>query len=111
MHTVAETSEFARRARTLLTEQERFALIAWLSEHPQAGVVLEGTGGVRKLRWARQGAGKSGGVRVIYYYHNEGLPLYLLTLYGKNEQDNLSAAQRNELGKFVQLLVRAAGLN
>jgi hypothetical protein len=61
------------------------------------------------VRWAREGKGKSGGVRVIYYYHREGMPLYLLTLYGKSEKDNLSAGERNDLAKLVRLLVLAAG--
>ena len=51
-----------------------------LAARPKAGVLIEGTGGVRKLRWARDGRGKSGGVRVIYYFHSEAMPLYLLTM-------------------------------
>lgn len=109
MITIAETTEYARRAKKLLAEQERSELISYLAAHPEAGDVMEGTGGVRKVRWAREGRGKSGGVRVIYYYHSEGMPLYLLTLYGKSEKDNLSAGERNDLAKLVSLLVRAAG--
>lgn len=108
MITVAETTEYARRARKLLSEPERNDLITCLAAHPEAGDVMEGTGGVRKVRWAREGKGKSGGVRVIYFYHNEGMPLYLLTLYGKSEKENLSAGERNDLSKLVSLLVRAA---
>lgn len=108
MITVAETTEYARRARKLLSEQERSDLIAYLAVYPEAGDVMEGTGGVRKVRWARDSRGKSGGVRVIYFYHCEGMPLYLLTLYGKSEKENLSAAERNALAKLVSLLVRAA---
>lgn len=70
---------------------------------------MEATGGVRKVRWAREGKGKSGGVRIIYFYYNEGMPLYLLTLYGKSEKDNLSASERNDLAKLVSLLLQAAG--
>lgn len=109
MITVAETSEYARRARKLLAEHERTKLIAFLATHPDAGDVLEGTGGVRKLRWGREGRGKSGGARIIYFYYNESMPLYLLTLYGKSEKDNLSAAERNNLAKLVDLLLQAAG--
>jgi len=109
MITVAETTEYARRAKKLLSEQERNDLIAFLAARPEAGDVMEGTGGVRKMRWAREGKGKSGGVRVIYYYHSEGMPLYLLTLYGKSEKDNLTAGERNDLAKLVKLLVVAAG--
>ena len=108
MITVAETTEYSRRAKKLLSEQERNDLIAYLAAHPEAGDVMEGTGGVRKVRWAREGKGKSGGVRVVYFYHNEGMPLYLLTLYGKSEKDNLSAGERNDLSKLVSILVRAA---
>ncbi len=109
MVTIAETSEYARRAGKLLSENERTELIYYLAGRPEAGVVMEGTGGVRKLRWAREGRGKSGGVRVIYFYYNDGMPLYLLTVYGKNEKDNLSAAERNELAKLTGLLVKTAG--
>ena len=66
---------------------------------------MEGTRGIRKLRWGRGGRGKSGGVRVIYYFFDEEMPLYLLTLFAKNEQENLSKAERNELGKLVDVLV------
>lgn len=109
MITVAETTEYARRSRKLLSENERAALISYLAAHPEAGDVIEGTGGVRKVRWAREGKGKSGGVRIIYFYYNKAMPLYLLTLYGKNEKNNLSAAERNDLAKLVDLLLRAAG--
>jgi len=72
---------------------------------------MEGTGGIRKLRWAREGKGKSGGVRIIYFYHNNEMPLYLLTLYGKNEKDDLSASERNALAKLARILVREAMKN
>ena len=105
MITVAETSEFARKARKLLSDEERQELVSYLSAHPSDGDILEGTGGIRKLRWARQGKGKSGGARVIYLYHNEDMPLYALTIYGKGEKDNLSHAERNELAKLVDILI------
>ena len=73
-------------------------------------MLLAGTGGVRKLRWAREGRGKSGGVRVIYYFHSERLPLYLLTIFGKNEKANLTKAEANALSKLVKLLVQATGI-
>lgn len=108
MITVAETGEFARRARKLLSEQERSELIAYIAAHLDAGDRLEGTGGVRKLRWARDSKGKSGGVRVIYFFHNEEMPLYLLTLYGKNDKANITATERNDLAKLVTILVKCA---
>ena len=105
MITVAETSEFIRKARKLLSDEERQELVSYLSAHPTAGDVMEGAGGIRKLRWARQGKGKSGGVRAIYLYYNEGMPLYALTIYGKGEKENLSQAERNELAKLVDILI------
>ena len=105
MITVAELPEYLRAAEKLLSEGERHDVIDYLSEHPRAGDLIEGTGGIRKLRWARGGRGKSGGVRVIYYVHSEIMPFYLLTLFGKNEQANLSKADRNALAKLVQILV------
>jgi mRNA-degrading endonuclease RelE of RelBE toxin-antitoxin system len=110
MHTVAEMPEFSRNAAGLLRGAEIQALINHLAEHPLAGVLLVGTGGVRKLRWAREGMGKSGGVRVIYYFHSERIPLYLLTVFGKNEKANLTKAEASALSKLVKLLVQATGI-
>jgi hypothetical protein len=107
MLTVAEVPEYIRRAEKLLTSDERLDLVNYLAVRPKAGVLLEGTGGVRKLRWSRQGMGKSGGVRVIYYYHSGAMPLYLLTLFAKNERANLTQAERNELAALVDELVSA----
>ena len=107
MLTVAELSEYIRTADKLLSEGERQDIIRYLAEHPKDGDIMEGTGGVRKLRWSRGGRGKSGGVRVIYYFHSEGVPLYLLTLFAKNERANLSKAERNDLAELVGLLVAA----
>lgn len=107
MQTVAELPEFIRNAKRLLNAEEIQDLISYLSEHPASGVLMAGTGGVRKLRWAREGMGKSGGVRVIYFFHSDRLPLYLLTIFGKNEKANLSKAEANALSKLVELLVKA----
>ena len=69
--TVIETQSFLRTAKALVSDEERMDLIAYLAENPTAGDIMEGTGGVRKVRWARRGGGKSGGFRVIYYYYSE----------------------------------------
>jgi hypothetical protein len=103
--TVAELPEYLRAAAKLLVEADRRAILEYLAAHPSAGDLMEGTGGVRKLRWARDGRGKSGGVRVIYYFHSEAMPLYLLTMFAKNERANLSKAERNALAELVDLLV------
>ena len=106
MITVAETESFQRKVGRLLTEDEKTELVAYLSMNPNAGVLIQGTGGIRKLRWARSGRGKSGGVRVVYYFHNEEMPLYLLTLFGKNEKANVSMEEKQLLSKAVKLLVK-----
>ncbi|MFQ5639293.1 MAG: type II toxin-antitoxin system RelE/ParE family toxin [bacterium] len=67
---------------------------------------MPGTGGVRKLRWSRKGRGKRGGVRVIYFFYDEEMPLFLLTIFGKGEKKNLSKAERNELAKLVKILIK-----
>lgn len=104
MQALAETPEYIRRAEKLLAEDERRDILNYLASHPKAGDLIEGTGGIRKLRWSRGGKGKSGGVRIIYYFHNETIPLYLLTLFAKNERANLSKAERNMLADLVDLL-------
>ena len=105
MNTVAETAQFFKKAAKLLTEPEKNDLIAYLSFNPNAGVLIKGTGGVRKLRWSRSGIGKKGGVRVIYYYHSEFMPLYLLTIFGKNERADISMKEKNILATMVKELV------
>ena len=80
-------------------------MITYLAEHPGAGVIMQGTGGIRKLRWTRSGSGKSGGIRVIYYFFNESMPLYLLTAFGKNERADLSKQERNLLAKSAEKLM------
>ena len=104
--TVADLPEYLRAAARLLADADRRAIIHHLAAHPEAGDLIEGTGGVRKLRWARDGRGKRGGVRVVYYFHSEAMPLYLLTMFAKNERANLSKAERNALAGLVDLLVQ-----
>lgn len=102
--TVVETPSFLRKAKGLLSEEECADIVAFLAENPQAGVIMPETGGVRKLRWARQGQGKSGGYRIIYYFYNDAIPLFLLTLYGKNEKANLTMAERNMMRQLTAKL-------
>ena len=107
LNTIAELPEQTKHANQLLEEEEQNEIIHHLAHHPTSGHLIQGTGGIRKLRWSRGSQGKSGGVRVIYYYYNEGFPLYLLTLYGKHENENLTKAQRNELAKIVEIIKTA----
>ncbi len=105
MITIAETEQFQKKVSQLLSESEKEDLISYLSDNPNAGDLIQGTGGVRKLRWARRGMGKSGGTRVIYYHHSEMMPLYILTIFGKNEKSNLSMNEKQILSKTVKLLI------
>ena len=98
LHTVAETPSFQRDAAAAgMTEAEKTELITYLAANPEAGDLMVGTGGARKLRWRRPGTGKSGGYRVISYFAGKALPVFLLTLYAKGERANLSPAERNAL--------------
>jgi hypothetical protein len=103
--TVAETTAFQRKIKALLSEREKEDLINYLAQQPRAGTVLQRTGGIRKLRWAQAGRGKSGSIRVVYLFHSEWMPLYLLAAFGKNEKANLSRAERNALATAVRQLV------
>jgi mRNA-degrading endonuclease RelE of RelBE toxin-antitoxin system len=108
LNAITELPAYISFAEKHLSAEERQGIIDYLAEHPKAGDVMRGTGGVRKLRWGKGGRGKSGGVRVIYYFHDERLPLYLLTLFAKNEQASLTARERNTLATLVDTLVTTA---
>ncbi len=101
MLTVVETEQFLRQAEKLFSEQERTQLIDFLSASPTAGDEIVGSGGLRKVRYAIKGKGKSGGARVIYFFYNESAPLYLITCYGKSAKGNLSRAEVNDFAKLT----------
>jgi len=105
--TVVELPEFVAFAKRHLTEDERTTLVVHLALNPLDGVLLQGSGGLRKLRWAAKGKGKSGGVRVIHYFGGEDLPVFLIDGFAKNEMDNIGPAARNMYRKLLPLLVRA----
>lgn len=113
LHTVVETPEFVSAARRILTESERAELIGFLAANPDAGDLMQGTGGARKLRWGARGKGKSGGARVITYFGGPRIPVFLLMVFGKGEKANLSKAERNELRQVLKSLgaayMRGAG--
>jgi hypothetical protein len=106
--TVVETSIFERKAAKLLTSEEYDDLLLYLSMYYKAGDEIPGTGGVRKLRFAAFGRGKSGGVRAIYYFYDKNSPLYAIFLYGKNEQADLNSAQKKEVKAFAAAIKAAA---
>lgn len=108
MLTIAEVPEYLRRSRGLLSQGEREAIVDFLARKPTAGDLIRETGGIRKLRWGRSGRGKSGGVRVIYYYHSDRIPLYLLTAFAKGERADLSADEKHQLADLTGILKRSA---
>ena len=75
-----------------------------VARDPECGVLIEGGGGVRKVRFAVGGRGKSGGVRVVYYFHSDLAPVYLLLMFAKKDRANLSAAQVKALASLVRVL-------
>lgn len=100
MHTVVETPEYLAAANKAgMTEPERWAAIDAVSANPEAGDIMPGTGGCRKVRVAKEGGGKRGGYRVISYYTVPNQPVYLLTVIAKNQRANLTGRQKNELKK------------
>jgi hypothetical protein len=103
--TVVETNEFQRLAAKCMSNDERNAFILYIAQNPEAGDIMVGTGGVRKVRWGVGSRGKSGGVRVIYFYHNQYIPIFLLTVFAKNEKANLSQGERNELKRLTDILI------
>jgi hypothetical protein len=77
-----------------------------LARDPEAGDVIQGTGGFRKVRWADRRQGKRGGLRVIYYYFEQGRQLWLLTMYGKNEAADLTPKEKRALKAAVEEEIR-----
>ena len=102
MLTVIETPLFQRQWPLYWTEEERGAFAAYLAEHPDAGDVVSGSGGLRKVRWKRAGSGKSGGVRIIYFTRLTEGEIVLLTLYAKAKLDNLTGSQVKEIRRALE---------
>lgn len=104
--TVYRAPAFERHAADLLGSQAVEEFVDFIAANPLAGSVIEGTGGMRKLRWSRPGMGKRGGVRVIYYYHSDATPLGLFTVYGKGVKDTISAAEKAAFRKIISDIKR-----
>ena len=97
-----ETAIFTKRLRELLTDDSYAAFQRQLAERPDLGDVIEGTGGIRKVRVASSGHGKRGGSRVIYYHFTSASQIALLLIYPKNEKDDLSADERKVLKQIIE---------
>lgn len=102
--TFIELPPFERHRQSYLNDENFRGLQKELMENPEAGDVIEGTGGLRKVRHSdeKRGKGKRGGLRVIYFWWLSGRQFWLFTLYNKNEMDDLTAAQRKILKEFLK---------
>jgi hypothetical protein len=106
MHCVVQTPDFLADAKDAgIEEVERNEIVSYLSANPTAGVVIKGTGGARKVRFAGRGKGKSGGYRVITFYAAEDIPIFLLNVFSKGDKVDLSQSERNALRKELANVV------
>jgi hypothetical protein len=97
-----ETSLFTKLIYTYLTDDEYVGLQGFMLKYPEAGTLVPGTGGVRKLRWSITGKGKRGGVRVIYYFKKHAHEIWMLTIYGKSQMDNIPAHLLRQIAEEVK---------
>ena len=103
---VIEFAGYRRRASELLTAGQRDAVIDLVAYEPTCGDIIPGSGGLRKVRIGRDGIGKRGGTRVVYYFYNEDFPILLLALYAKNEKSDLTIAEKREFAASMREIVR-----
>lgn len=103
MLTVVESPIFQKLWPLYWDEDERGEFAAHIAAHPDEGVVIRGSGGVRKIRWFRPGTGKSGGVRIVYLLRTENKELYLLTLFAKSEKENIPLAVLKEIRRALEV--------
>jgi hypothetical protein len=101
MQAVVETPPYLADAERLFTAEERAAIVDQVAVEPRCGVVIPGSGGIRKLRFGFGGRGKRGGARVIYLFGGDDVPVFLLAAFAKNEKADLMPAERTTLGKHV----------
>ncbi|WP_127903657.1 type II toxin-antitoxin system RelE/ParE family toxin [Solirhodobacter olei] len=107
LQTVVELPEFQKRARAIMSEQERKAAIDYIAANPEAGVALGG--GLRKVRIPREGGGKSGGFRTIYVFGGTHMPIFLITVFAKNEKANLSRAEQAAAVEMSKVIIARYG--
>ena len=108
LQTVVETEPFLRRAKAIMTDEEREGIVVFLAANPEAGISLGG--GLRKVRIGREGGGKSGGYRTLYVFGGTHVPLFLLTVFAKNEKDNLTKAEQAAAVELSKKLIATYGV-
>lgn len=99
-----ETSLFSRLLPEHLDDEQYRRFQGWIMQRPDTGAVVRGTGGVRKVRWRSRGKGKSGGVRIIYYWARADHQIFLLTIYGKSEKENLTPQDLKRIATLLEEL-------
>ncbi len=99
---IIETLAFTRRMVSLLSDTEYQALQWFLCTAPDAGAVIQGTGGARKVRWKQEHQGKRGGVRIIYFHHGRKDQIWMLALYAKTEKEDLSSDDKKIVKQLVE---------
>lgn len=92
---------FQRRRQGRLDDDELFGFMEWLAVHPDAGKIIRGSGGLRKVRWSSGSHGKRGGVRIIYFWWITDSKILLLDVYGKSRQEDLSADEIKRLKRKI----------
>lgn len=97
-----EATAFTKCVYDYLSDDEYLGLQSFLLLYPESGKVVPGSGGVRKIRWAMAGKGKSGGVRVIYYFKKQDDEIWLLTIYSKNEVENIPSHVLRQIAKEIE---------
>ena len=107
LQTVVELPEFVRRAKAIMSDDDRTALILEVAANPEAGVSLGG--GLRKLRIAREHGGRSGGFRTVYVFGGRTIPIFLLTVFAKNEKCNLSQSEQAAAVRLSKVLLETYG--
>ncbi len=103
MRTVVESPIFHKLWPKYWDEEERAEFAVFIALDPEAGSLIRGSGGVRKVRWAREGTGKSGGMRIVYLTRSEVGEVYLLTLYAKSESGNISLTSLKEIRRALEI--------
>jgi hypothetical protein len=108
---IKATPKFLQLTQKVMTTEALQELVDELALYPEKGVVIQGTGGIRKIRWrtGKDNKGKSGGVRVLYYYDKDMLIVLLITLFKKSDKENIDANEKAQLKKLLPELLRSYG--
>ena len=106
MQTLVALGTFESKARSLLGDNGFDELLEFLARRPRLGRIIQGSGGLRKVRFASSGRGKRGGARVVYYYHSDEKPILLFLIYAKADQENMTDAQKSEYKKLLAKIIK-----